>query len=105
MKNWHACAVVLWMFCPPKSSSRSRVTENYQLSHSKGAFDLKQLLQNDHRMTSKYRESYKKAVGSYAFKSLSRYFYVIRWSSVQRRLKWNAPKITAREIPSRDSPN
>ncbi len=25
--------------------------------------------------------------------------------SVQRRLKWNAPKITAREIPSRDSPN
>ncbi len=45
-----------------------------------GAFDLKQRLQNDHRMTSKYRESYKKAVGSYAFKSLSRYFDVIRWS-------------------------
>ncbi len=36
--------------------------------------------QNDHRMTSKYRESDKKAVGSYAFESLSRYFDVIRWS-------------------------
>ncbi len=43
-----------------------------------GAFDLKQRLQNDHSMTSKYRESYKKAVGSYAFKSLSRYFDVRR---------------------------
>ncbi len=45
-----------------------------------GAFDLKQHWQNDHLMTSKYRESYKKAVGSYAFKSLLRYFDVIRWS-------------------------
>ncbi len=36
--------------------------------------------QNDHRMTSKYRESNKKAVGSYAFESLLRYFDVIRWS-------------------------
>ncbi len=31
-------------------------------------------------MTSKYRESDKKAVGSYAFESLSRYFDVIRWA-------------------------
>ncbi len=30
MKNVHACAAVLWMFCPP-SLRASHVTENYQL--------------------------------------------------------------------------
>ncbi len=29
-KNWHACAVVLWMFCPP-SLRAGHVTDNYQL--------------------------------------------------------------------------
>ncbi len=41
--------------------------------------------QNDHHMTSKYRESDKKAVGSYAFQSLSRYFDVIRDTMIQKR--------------------
>ncbi len=48
-----------------------------------------------HRMitVSKYRESDKKAVRSYAFESLSRYFDVIRWSfctaSIRTRLLWS----------------
>ncbi len=29
MKNWHACAAVLWIFCPP-SLRAGHVTENYQ---------------------------------------------------------------------------
>ncbi len=45
---------------------------------SLGAFDFKR--QNDQCMTSKYRESDKRADGSYALEWLSRYFDVIHWS-------------------------
>ncbi len=45
-----------------------------------GAFDLKQRCAEWSPYDNKYRESDKKAVGSYAFESFSRYFDVIRWS-------------------------
>ncbi len=45
-----------------------------------GAFDLKQRCAEWSPYDIKYRESDKKAVGSYAFESFSRYFDVIRWS-------------------------
>ncbi len=43
-----------------------------------GAFDLKQRCAECSLYDIKYRESDKKAVGSYAFESFSRYFDVIR---------------------------
>ncbi len=54
--------------------------------YSLGAFDFKQ--QNDQCMTSKYRESDKRADGSYAFEWLSRGTLMSYTDhSVQRRLK------------------
>ncbi len=62
-----------------RETSHMTKTTNHNMTH-KARSTWSSAAQNDHRMTSKYRESDQKAVGSYAFESLSRYFDVIRWS-------------------------
>ncbi len=65
--------IIQWLTREDRQSLCSQINQWAHSTWSSAA-------QNDHRMTSKYRESDKRADGSYAFKSLSRYFDVIRWS-------------------------
>ncbi len=63
----HGSCLVMWFICP-------------LVFPLLGTFDLKQRCAEWSPYDIKYRESDKKAVGSYAFESFSRYFDVIRWS-------------------------